>query len=491
MRVATEEDLEAAAIHEMLESYASQVVDKATNMNPAPSASPTSAGLTAARAAIDAIGDGLPNTYNCVLDSSNWDCPDAQTGEGGGASSSNLLLEYAPELHYDSQEMYSAASPAEITDTFRNDKTDQYSNALKSDSETILVLADPVMADSLGYNQLSIYYLGAAYANTAPAFPEDHIDEANHYESDYTRLFAGSSYNNQAYGRLWVDPATGDKYLQYWFFYYYNAKAFTALGVGEHEGDWESIQLHLDAANFPLTATYSQHGGQETCSWSSVSTSSTGGPIVFVGHESHANYFRSGTHDLDWGQEDYTNGLLVNTPQVTDISPPNPPSSWVNWPGSWGGTTSSVFGAGGESPKAPINHSEWLDPVGWETNGRSCTAGQSFAPNRAAPSAAGVPRRRAVTPPPRLNALRDRSKVIVRFCFNSINQAIASRPWWLVVSVDSRQDRFPPYTVKSRVRSRCGTIQQPKGPATGQLYLLVRAISKTGAPSRLQTVRIR
>ena len=74
---------------------------------------------------------------------------------------------------------------------------------------------------------------------------------------DAHRLEA-AGYINAAYGRAFTD-GTGKRWLEYWYWYYYNPKSFE--GVGVHEGDWESVLVGLDANNRPEEVILSQHTG--------------------------------------------------------------------------------------------------------------------------------------------------------------------------------------------------------------------------------------
>ena len=64
----------------------------------------------------------------------------------------------------------------------------------------------------------------------------------------------------------------GGLWLQYWLFYYYND--FQLLGSlfsgGKHEGDWELVQLRLDAKERPVLAVFSQHKEAERRPWTKV-----------------------------------------------------------------------------------------------------------------------------------------------------------------------------------------------------------------------------
>ena len=75
-----------------------------------------------------------------------------------------------------------------------------------------------------------------------------------------------AGYGDRVYGR--AVTSGGKTWLQYWLFSYYNPQ--NVLGFGVHEGDWEFIQVGLDADGAPDVATYAQHDGGERCAWSSV-----------------------------------------------------------------------------------------------------------------------------------------------------------------------------------------------------------------------------
>ena len=121
-----------------------------------------------------------------------------------------------------------------------------------------LAAANP--ADPLA--NLSLAFLGdPAYADGRAAATTDFLDAANgSYQQDAQRMRA-AGYRDRAYGRA---VTTGGKtWLQYWLFSYYNPQ--NVLGFGVHEGDWEFIQVGLDADGAPDVATYGQHDGGERC----------------------------------------------------------------------------------------------------------------------------------------------------------------------------------------------------------------------------------
>src|SRR5215217_9646150 len=94
-------------------------------------------------------------------------------------------------------------------------------------------------------------------------------------------------------GHLARDPSSGRAFLQYWFFYYWNNKAF--LGFGLHEGDWEMVQIGLGDDGKPQTMVFAQHDHAERCAWSDVKRDGER-PQVFVARGSQASYPRPGRH---------------------------------------------------------------------------------------------------------------------------------------------------------------------------------------------------
>ena len=173
-------------------------------------------------------------------------------------------------------------------------------NYLVSGSGTRLAAANP--ADPLA--NLSLAFLGdPAYADGRAATTSDYLDAANtFYQQDAQRMRA-AGYGDRVYGR--AATSGGKTWLQYWLFSYYNPQ--NVLGFGVHEGDWEFIQIGLDADGAPDVATYAQHGGGERCAWSQVQKSG-GAPVVYVALASHASYFSSGVNPRGFYPDDYHRG---------------------------------------------------------------------------------------------------------------------------------------------------------------------------------------
>src|SRR5689334_22415111 len=77
---------------------------------------------------------------------------------------------------------------------------------------------------------------------------------------------AGTDRRPTAYGRV-APRAGGGAWLQYWLFYARQTQDRGIVRTGRHAGDWEMIQIRVDATGRPLEAVYAQHSGAERCGW--------------------------------------------------------------------------------------------------------------------------------------------------------------------------------------------------------------------------------
>jgi hypothetical protein len=167
-------------------------------------------------------------------------------------------------------------------------------------------------------------------------------------------------YANRVHGHARRDAA-GRLWLQYWLFYYYND--FQLLGPllrgGKHEGDWELVQLRLNAAEQPEQAVYSQHTHSESKAWKDV-TKAGNAPLVYVARGSHANYFGPGSHwtGVWWDRADGKGPQI--TPALDVVADATP---WMLWPGRWGDTKATSSPADSTSPNSPGRRPHWLNPA--------------------------------------------------------------------------------------------------------------------------------
>jgi hypothetical protein len=298
-----------------------------------------------------------------------------------------LLARHVPRLVYDSQEAYFADSAAIWTDS--------PANVLKRADGT--VLAKPP--------KLSLGFLGPkSYGDGTAAKATDTIGETTRdYAKHAAALHAQVRYSNRIHGHTRRDKA-GNLWLQYWFFYYYDdfQLAGPLLSAGDHEGDWEMIQIRVDDAGTPQQAVYSQHKSAEAHDWSYVQTvpADRDTPIVYVARGSHANYFRPGTHWTGvWFDHADGHGPAID-PALIDLGDTVP--GWVRWPGFWGDTKPVAEPIDATSPRGPAGHAQFDNPAVLVT-----TAAQAAAKVVAPPP--------AVPPPPRIAAARTGKTLTVGF----------------------------------------------------------------------------
>jgi hypothetical protein len=275
-----------------------------------------------------------------------------------------MLLDYVPQLLYDSQSNYRADSAATITNNLPNTLHRMHDGEIIADHYPALGVPPFTDAPDLSLDFLSWpnYQNGAGtYALVA-----DHLDEAEATRvADSQQLHL--QYGNHIYGHYVIDSA-GDAWLQYWFFYYYNEQGVPVFD-GEHEGDWEMIQIRMSPTGQPDRATYAQHTGGESCDWAYVrryaTQSGDEGPIVYVARDSNASYFTPGVHPRFGLPDDNADGLVP--PQTHSVEPIySGAPSWTGWLGVWGNSQ--------ESPGGPILHGQWDDPRGFDESADECTA---------------------------------------------------------------------------------------------------------------------
>jgi hypothetical protein len=265
-----------------------------------------------------------------------------------------LLRRHLPVLKYDSHEAYFADSAAEWTD---------YSANRLMRGSAVIAAATPTD----GVPQLSLDFLGSSYPGGVKAEKGDVIGDS---ERDYAKasrlLHRKKEYRNRIYGRL-VDGG-GERWLQYWFFYFYNDFNLIGglIGAGRHEGDWEMIQLRLDKDDAPDFAVYAQHKEAGVRPWSSVeSAPGTLRPVVYVARGSHASYFNAGPHGtgawFDWADGERPSP----DSQLEIVREGRPEWAWLYWPGHWGDTKPGAIALpfDDDSPVGPAMHAQWKRPA--------------------------------------------------------------------------------------------------------------------------------
>lgn len=286
----------------------------------------------------------------------------AQAGVAGHAPAADAasasvfrraLYRHVPVLRFDSGEDFFPVRVQAVTDNI--------GNKLVRGNEANTTIA----ARENNEGELTIRYLRKrrqpdSYPNGDDIRDSDRLDErgseVSEYLADARDFQRHASYRDYIYGRI-VPIREGDRvtgaWLQYWFFYYYND--FPRVTTGDHEGDWELIQVRVDAEGRPSAAVYANHGNGSKCAWAKMRPRGAR-PVVYVALGSHASYFGPGRHgndfDVDGGQPRRVRKLI----RVSGARP-----HWINWPGSWGNSR----GVAGEflSPRGPKFQGEaWDDP---------------------------------------------------------------------------------------------------------------------------------
>src|ERR1044072_9035654 len=164
-----------------------------------------------------------------------------------------LLARDKPRLAYDPHEFYFADAAAIWTDS--------PTNVLKR-ADGAVVARPP---------QLSLAFLGTPYgATTTDAIG----DTTRNYAANAKQLHAQAKYANRVHGHARKDPQER-LWLQYWLCYYYNDyQLLGPISGGDHEGDWELVQLRLNAAEQPEQVLLTQHKEAESRAWKDAPTRS-------------------------------------------------------------------------------------------------------------------------------------------------------------------------------------------------------------------------
>jgi hypothetical protein len=169
-------------------------------------------------------------------------------------------------------------------------------------------------------------------------------------------------HGSRIYGRV-LRTSAGARWLQFWIFYYHQDHG--AAGFTAHEGDWETIQLHLPAgATTPDSVLYSQGEDGESCAWTALERQGTR-PVFYVAAGSHGVYARPGVSEQDPLPPDrHRGGGRAVDPRLAVLSDDAP--AWVAWPGRWGSTDGKIEG----SPHGPAFEDDgdrWdaPDALGW------------------------------------------------------------------------------------------------------------------------------
>ena len=254
----------------------------------------------------------------------------------------DLLERFRPQLRYDRQYDYLATAVETM---------------VENDGNLLRRWDGEVIAKAGGEPALSLALL-ASYPHGHEPAADDCLCQAPDARGDARRMERDPRYPARVYGRV-VDDG-GRRWLQYWFWLYYNPKHL--FGFGKHEGDWEMIQVGLGADDRPELLTYAQHDSGESrrASDDDVEAVANGDglhPVVYVAPLSHASYFKARAHPYLVGiDHPYGDG-----PRVTP--PVSPFCDWVHFPGRWGNSERAFAGRVGNGPPSPAHQGrKWDSP---------------------------------------------------------------------------------------------------------------------------------
>jgi hypothetical protein len=161
------------------------------------------------------------------------------------------------------------------------------------------------------------------------------------YEAEMQNRFGRVGYRRQVKGG-------GLTWVQYWLWYLYNPKK--VLVTGDHEGDWEFVQVGY-AGEVPVCMTASQHRAGGSRMWWELERRD-GRPVVYPALGSHANYFTPVDQLPEIGDRGDGGGEVLDSIEWRDFGP------WKDWPGRWGNSTGE-----GKSPESPGSQGDrWSAP---------------------------------------------------------------------------------------------------------------------------------
>jgi hypothetical protein len=304
------------------------------------------------------------------------------------------------------------------------------------------------------------------YSDGRAAAQTDFLDEADTGRQQDAQRLRTQGYADRVYGRVAVSQ--GRTWLQYWLFYYFNPQS--VFGIGAHEGDWEYVQLGLDADGRPEVATYAQHGRGEACPWSAAERTTTGAPVVYAARQSHASYYTAGLNPRGALPDDshFGRGYQVR-PTLEVVGDATP---WLAWRGRWGGTSGS--------PAAPRRQTMWLDATRFHSEASPCSVAAGAPP--AAPAATGVPA-------PSVRIVPQGGRLRVEDSFAALPGAPERRPVRLLVTVApaGRPEVVTSGTFAVGGSEGAHVVSVP--PRAEAIDVQVTAFSRTGAASATVTRR--
>jgi hypothetical protein len=353
-----------------------------------------------------------------------------------GTAVADLLRRHLPVLRYDSQGSFPADSPAILTN--RVSPTGE-ANALKRADGTILATA----SGGRRRPRLGLEFLGwPGYGDGGAVARSDFLDATGRDYVLQAREMHRGQFADRIYGRA-IRRDNGGWWLQYWFFYLYNNKAF--LGLGLHEGDWEMVQVQLGSGGRPGAMAFAQHGHGQRCRWEAVERQGER-PVVYVARGSQASFPTAGRHDAPVVPDHADGkGALVDNATLEVIDSGSP--GWVDWPGRWGSSKGRHM-LESNSPRGPAHQEKWAEPEAFH---EECDDLDRRPRGPAAPT--------PVPPRPEISARREGRRGVIAYRFPTAAEQPV--PAQLIVTLDSPDDALPPATYTHPVEAPAGEVEHP------------------------------
>lgn len=398
------------------------------------------------------------------------------------------LRDYIPRLAYDETENTPAVSVHTLPETFisfpnpgyRHNELCVQPEGAEHECNTTAIPdpTNPAVEQGI-YDLLQLDYLrNGTYPGGRTATDRDYMreDGTDLVKIEDAQRAYGSRWGNKIQGRIVHEGL--DTWLQYWVFYYFNG---SFLGIGDHEGDWELVQVRLDGHGVPRDATFAAHRDeQQQCTTDQlrleVAADGHVGPVVYVASNTHASYPQAGTYDRGALPADTARGTLkTDDPaleyQIPEAIPAPSTPSWTAWPGRWGGTPDgNVNPAFQPSPRGPLHQgTRTTSPGTFAAAARPCNDGVG-TPTGARTRSAGESPQAAAPAPSRVTASRagaDAATVSVTLPRSAARSRNAHS---VAVTITASDDRFPPFTKtyqlvsgdrRVRVRQRLAFGQGP------------------------------
>ena len=279
----------------------------------------------------------------------------AQAGEASGDATKQLLEKYAPVVVVRTQS--SACSDGEpYLPTVVGSVLGQPDVVLHGPGG--VTIAAPRPSDLAGKGDG--WYLD---------LPGNPLSPGCDYDSWFSKV--PGSRDATVYGRVTTDPDhPGTVVAQYWFFWVFND------WNDKHEGDWEMVQLLIDAPSVqqaltttPTSLAFAQHEGSETALWTDPKVHKDGDHVaVYPGQGSHAAYYTQ----AQWFGKSAAAGFGCDNTQApgtvlhpTVVVLPETASgdfAWLSFTGRWGEKAPSF----NNGPTGPNTKTQWTHPVTWQ-----------------------------------------------------------------------------------------------------------------------------